>query len=1854
MSKLRPTSRYPRHNPRRLWQLQRLEDRTVPNSFVVTLSSDSNTPDPVFPASKGDLRYVLGLANNNGVADDITFDASVTSISLSALTGQLVISEAQGLLINGGGAVTIKSTAAQGASSRVFNISAVGTSIDLKGLTLTGGDLSSGNNGGAILFTNEALTLTNCLITGNKTAGAGGALATATDYANLTLNNSTISYNSANTTGGGLNLGKSASVTVNGTTFNGNTAASHGGGINGATTLTLDIANSTFINNTSGGNGGAIATSSGSIACSITLTNCTLSNNIASTISSNGGAVSMNGPATFSATDSTIRDNVSINNGGGLRFANNNVSATLTRCSVTGNIGGVGGGVSLDSPSPGAQLNVFESTIANNQSLGFTKSGGAIFTSSGSISIRNSTLSGNTAFGTQGGGAIEVYSAGFSGTISVNSTTLTNNKAPYGKGGGLFMRGSPGTVEFNNSILAGNSAAAGPDLYYFDASGSNPSRNIGGDYNLVGTNENTNMVFTGAIGNQIGTSDTMPINPMLAPLATNGGIGLSHLPLTGSPVINAGSTTVTFDQLGQARSAMTDIGAVEWHTKPPTAKATLSNVTVSGSTYTATVVYSDDTAIDSASIDITDVALSGPGYAVPVAPISAMASGVGTVTAVYQFAAPGGNWTKSANGTYTLTLQSGKVFDNAMPANGALGGVLGTFQVSLRDSLVVTVATDEDDGNYAANDLSLREAIILANADPATPDVITFDSVTFNSAVTMNTGTLGQMSITGPVTITGPSKLLTLNAQQLSRHFRIDGPGQFGVTIQNIALTNGKSTDTTVAGRGGSIFVQDESLTLSNVTITNSTAANSGGAVAVSGPGNLSLLDSKLTGNSATGSSGLGGAVSMHAFYATSFTMDRSTVSGNTAERSGGGMYLRGIISIQNSTIDTNTANAATTAFIHGGGIFFGGNPAGPGWRIRNSTISGNVAKDSGGGIAFTAQNASIFIQNSTITNNTANTTSTATGTGGGGIAVATGTIGLSTITLDSTIVAGNFSGNLFDDLTTASTLNSNYSAIGVANLGGIGTANYVGGVNNTPPLLTPLGFYGGPTRTHALQSGSPMLNSGSNPSPALSFDQRGTGFPRVTGMPLQADIGAFEGITPDPGASAMFNDINNPGTMPDTITITYVDETAIDVASIGTNDITITAPSGTLLPIVGVTTIGSGNLINATYQFTIPGGIWDPVDNGTYTVTVLAKQVFNLDVPPRSVPLTVVGKFNVGVMGTLTVDTNVDESDSNFAPGDLSLREAIELANFSQFGPCTIGFDSKAFATDKIIDVNSSGLGELKIIAPMQINGPTSSKLTVTGSNVIRVFNINPAGVGGAVGLANMTITGGKTTGNLNNGAGILMADDELTLTNVTMAANASGNHGGAIYISGGNPAHLILNSSTLSNNLANTTTSTSGGAIYVNANAQIDITDSTVSNNIAGFGGAIYLNNGASLMANSSTFSGNIATNADPVGNRGGGMMFILVGSATFNDCTISGNKATGRSGGAILVSSFNSSLMLNNTTVAFNEAVDAGGAIMFTFPGQVATFFSSIIAKNTAAGSPNDITTQPTFNINGTNNLIGVGDGLTIDPNNLVGTIAAPIDPLLGPLANNGGPTFTHALLNGSPAIDQGYNVLGTTTLPNDQRGKNRTVDHPDVTGTLMNADGSDIGSFELQSPPTAKVLVNGAMGGQRSLVKSIKVSFSEAVSFPMGLASAFKLERYGKAPTTGTVGFDVSPSNGPTTDVTITFNNSGAVSLDPNGSLQDGQYKLTIFATKVQGVFGTLDGDGDMTAEGSPIDDQVTSFHRLFGDADGDGNVTSTDFATFRSVFGLSGASIFDYNGDNNTNSNDFAEFRKRFGLNGYLP
>jgi CSLREA domain-containing protein len=216
------------------------------------------------------------------------------------------------------------------------------------------------------------------------------------------------------------------------------------------------------------------------------------------------------------------------------------------------------------------------------------------------------------------------------------------------------------------------------------------------------------------------------------------------------------------------------------------------------------------------------------------------------------------------------------------------------------------------------------------------------------------------------------------------------------------------------------------------------------------------------------------------------------------------------------------------------------------------------------------------------------------------------------------------------------------------------------------------------------------------------------------------------------------------------------------------------------------------------------------------------------------------------------------------------------------------------------------------------------------------------------------------------------------------------------------------------------------------------------------AGFGGAILTDGMTSaLTVTDSAVTGNTA--------QGGGGGFAISGQATLNNVTISGNRSLADFGGGLYVFS-DSRAFLHNATVVGNSAALQGGGILAentAFIGFAPRVTNSIIAGNTAPARP-----DCSGSLDSAYDLIGTGTGCngpSTAKGDLVGTAAAPIDPRIGALAENGGPTPTHSLLAGSPALNTGSPAGGAASdacEDTDQRGAARPA-----------GNRCDIGAFEV---------------------------------------------------------------------------------------------------------------------------------------------------------------------------------------------
>lgn len=417
------------------------------------------------------------------------------------------------------------------------------------------------------------------------------------------------------------------------------------------------------------------------------------------------------------------------------------------------------------------------------------------------------------------------------------------------------------------------------------------------------------------------------------------------------------------------------------------------------------------------------------------------------------------------------------------------------------------------------------------------------------------------------------------------------------------------------------------------------------------------------------------------------------------------------------------------------------------------------------------------------------------------------------------------------------------------------------------------------------------------------------------------------------------------------------------------------------------------------------------------------------------------------------------DPAPDACAPGDCSLREAVIAANADPGSTINVPAGRVVLSIPGTADQNAAN-GDLDLREDMTIRGAGAGATTVDAARLDRVFDMtfdvseSCLSPDRKVTIDGLTITGGLgevnffALGTKFIGGGGIVVCGQLTLTRSVVTANEAVGGGGGIVVA--NDSSATIDDTTISGNKQGGGGQPGGGAIIVNPDGTLTMTDSTVSGNTAGGGG-------------------------QPALGEGGGIL-NLGGTATLTNVTVSGNTAGGGGaqgfGGGIFTNEPGTTTLLNST-VAGNSAANGSGGNLSTsdVPGGAAVLDGTIALRNSivaagtaAAGSENcngDGFTSQGHNVESTNQC---GAATAGDQRNL--------DPLLGPLADNGGPTQTRALLAGSPAI----NAASNTGCPGaDQRGTARPQ-----------AGVCDSGAFELvwqadlavaKTAPATRVLGQG---------------------------------------------------------------------------------------------------------------------------------------------------------------------------------
>lgn len=490
---------------------------------------------------------------------------------------------------------------------------------------------------------------------------------------------------------------------------------------------------------------------------------------------------------------------------------------------------------------------------------------------------------------------------------------------------------------------------------------------------------------------------------------------------------------------------------------------------------------------------------------------------------------------------------------------------------------------------------------------------------------------------------------------------------------------------------------------------------------------------------------------------------------------------------------------------------------------------------------------------------------------------------------------------------------------------------------------------------------------------------------------------------------------------------------------------------------------------------------------SGTITLDP-AKGVIDIDDPgglsidgPGQDTLTVSGGGETGIFRiagaeaslsglTLTGGSSTANGGAIDAGAALTLTNVTISGNTTADGGGGVYSNSPLTISGSAITGNTAGVGGGIAARKYDV---TIENSTISGNTATRGGGI--ASVAAAVSISGSHIDTNRATSDF--GGGIYALTGSLSLTGSTVSGNASAPGGGGILSV--TKYGTTIDRSTISSNAA--TEGGGGGLIVFGAfdeSNPVRVQDSTISGNRAPDGAGIeigYTNGSTPVTVRASTISGN----QGGTGSSGGGILIAGRLDRAFDvvNSTISGNSATdgggvslGHDGSGALLGQ-GGSIGFDNSTIAANTAASSGGGIYLGQydPGSgnesaTAALDSTIVADNTAGGAPNDLFRPATSTSGGFDNAFSLIENPGNAPLLSSQALITGIDPQLGALAGNGGPTQTMLPSSTSPAIDQGRAEAALTT---DQRREARTVDNarPRPAG----GDGTDIGAVEVPLIP-----------------------------------------------------------------------------------------------------------------------------------------------------------------------------------------
>ena len=1455
-------------------------------------------------------------------------------------------------------------------------------------------------------------TLENLHMRGGMIAGHGGGI-----YANqgLTLTNVHVVDNETQEGGRGGGVWVLGDATMTNVEVRGNFSSWDGGGV--YVSGTLNIAGCHIPNNFASGYGGGVA-----VQGSLVMSDCELANNTAMV-------------------------------GGGLYLTDGSGVMTFTRFINNAASGGSGGGVYARQG-----LTVYRSRFIDNNT---NVDGGGVYLEGNGFASRfvNTIFSRNYA--TDDGSAL--YLPEFDETSRADLIHVTIADPPVRANSAIYV--PTGTVYITNTIFADHTV----ELLVLGAA------NVFEDYNLFDDVPN----FTGVV-NSGGHSLVGD------PRFVDAGLDDFHLN-AGSAAIDEGvdaGIADDFDLLPRPGGAAPDIGAHE-------AQFT-----------TGVDVFGDDN-IDNGNCTLREAVIAAnTDSAVDLCPAGNGADTIVLAAGTYQLTIPGQGEDAAMSGdldvqdALTITgagpevtfIDAGQIdrvfethgFFESLVISGVTimrgGGVTDGGGILAYDAGVVLINTHLRD-NSATGDgggLHVSHALLLDNSHVFSNTAMYHGGgmMVNQAALTVSDSTIHHNTVMnfnpGAGIYVGPGSTFSLvnvqiyanqapnaaggglfsrgngeiHTSQIYGNHAVDGGGI--AMDEGAILLDNSQIEFNTADMGGGIHVTTSMPTLTVVltqsagTLIANNTANEGGGVRVSG-GTMILEDGLIRDNGAVGR---GGGVFV---FDGQLVMNGGQILSNTAELDGGGVFVEhGGMQMSGGDVKSNTAlsggggvmvNQPTATFTQTGGLIVANNAesggglgvgAGQAW-LYGGSIRDNTAANYGGGLLV---NGRAILDGGSILSNTANY-------GGGvyvGSAAAFTQTGVSYILSNTVMQAG---GGIYAEGGTT-LLEGGHVAVNAAPYGGglylnNGTAILRGTaeIHDNTALNNGGGVYVLSASAVFTQSDSSQIahnrtiNAGGFGGGLYVDDGRAW----LTGGTVYSNTSNYGGgVHVSQGQTVLAGGV-------------IAENAAQDGGGVHVNYGTsaFTQTSGLITD--NTATRHGGGVYIASGSFALTGG-----------------QVINNTAAQRGGGLY--AQFGI-------VDMYAGDIVSNTANLGGGVFMDISLGLWRQLG----GSVNHNHAI-------SQGGGVFLNYAPGEMSGGTVSA--------------NQAPSGGGVYVSGSssvyTQTGGELSLNTaDNGAGLYVAYGQATVANAQIFSNTAASNGGGAFVSSGD---LVVSDGQIFDNIA---TGNGGGVyLFLPAATLTAENNSSIGGNRATLGGGLYVYSATATLSQSDLFGNTTAEDGAGLYNLGGivtlvkttvndnGAGGLKYGGGAFNsgtlvvqDSTFYGNTAY--RGGAIYTENL---LDLTNSTITQNEADQNGGGIYnngvftatnVTITGNEATNggpsggggvynVTTAILKNTIiAGNSTGLDGAGTFTSLGYNLCLDPLSGLT-ESTDLVG-----LAPLLGPLQDNGGETWTHALLPGSPAINAGT-CIDVPIL--DQRGLPR----PDV-----DSGRCDIGAFEVQSltnlPPIA---------------------------------------------------------------------------------------------------------------------------------------------------------------------------------------